>query len=124
MSKIANWGRWLVAVYIVTAFAISEWRDAALVDWHKLGEIFLEIVGLALLFAVVRGVLTWANWAHALLVLLCSGGLFVFVSVFISGNTHRLGRFWPVNLAICLTMLVWLLLPSVRAGYWNSEHVS
>ncbi len=124
MSKIANRGRWLVALYIVAVVAFDQWKDSALIDWHKLGYVVLNLVLLGFCAAVVRGVLTWANWAHALLVFLCSCGLLVFVSVLISGNTHRLGRFWPINLAIGLAMLVWFLLPSVRAEYWNPEHVS
>jgi hypothetical protein len=124
MSKLANRGRWLVAAYLVVVVAFDQWRDAALIDWHKLGDIVLELVVLGISFAIVRGVLTWANWAHALLVLLSSVGLIGFVSRLASGGMHQFGRFGAVNLVFVLAMLAWLLLPSVRSEYWNPEHVS
>jgi hypothetical protein len=124
VSKIANWGRWLIAAYLVVRFAFDEWKGAAQVDWHKLGDLALEFVVIGVWFAVVCGVLTWANWAHALLVLFNSVGLIAYAFRIVSGKAYQLGKFWPVNFVFGIVMLIWLLLPSVRAEYWNPEHVS
>jgi hypothetical protein len=74
----------------------------------------------ALCALLVWGVATWANWAHALLVLLLGVALlgFVFSGPGLNG--------WPKSAEVAgvitaIAILWWLLQPAVRREYWRPE---
>jgi len=133
VGKIANVGRWPLAAYLTVGFLVGQWQNAswamefarsAPVAPHMLIAIASELFLLCLWFAVVRGVLTWANWVHALLVSAYALALIGLVLRFPRGISHAWGRLWVLDFALGCVAFLWLLLPSVRTEYWRREHVA
>ena len=74
----------------------------------------------ALCALLVWGTVTWANWAHALLVLLCGLALLGFVLAGPGLNgVPKISEITAVMIAIAI--LCWLLQPAVRREYWRPE---
>jgi hypothetical protein len=131
MSKLVNWGRWLVAASIGFYIARGIYDDALYVfasmhagrDWTYMIGVAARYSVLVALFVVVGwGILIWADWAHGLLTLLMTVGVGVVLYALFTGGRQALN--WEVlgGLAIYSSTLLWLLLPAVRHRYWQKEN--
>jgi hypothetical protein len=121
VSRIVNWGRWLVAAYLAVegAFTIKRGIDNG-------DGMFGALIGAAIWFAWIWGVLAWSKWAHGFLVVGAFTWPPLIAYLIISGKVAEYG-IHPLALQLILGyvaecfILVWVLLPSVRAAYWNKE---
>ena len=124
MDRIVDWGHWVIAtlfaVHAILNFNLSLLRvlhSQHILEglWPSLVKApsYVPIAGI-LFLACAWGIFKWRTWAHTLAVVLCAINLLVFL--FGSSSFHR-----PIlMLSISMTfaaMLVWLLLPSVRAKF-------
>lgn len=115
MSKFVNWGHWVLAVMLTSSGVQGVFRS---VQRHD--GLLWTLFDAALYAVLVWGVATWANWAHALLVLFC--GL-VPLAFLLTGPGLR---GWPkiseiTGLLTAIAILWWLLQPAVRREYWRPE---
>jgi hypothetical protein len=117
VSKLVNWGHWIVAAQLGIAFAVG-----VLLDINRGDGLLAILLEFALFFASVRGLIVWAKWAHALLVVMNLVFLGAFV-YFMPRVAELRGARAIVGFATALATLVWLLLPSVRRQYWHPERV-
>lgn len=122
MSKIVTWGHWIVGLLAaaVAAEIIGGIIDST-VRMYRAGGFGLEDSGWIFLgfgFALVCalcawGILRWRSWGHVLAVGISAFALFVGNEALLVGDS---GPLFPIA---ALLVLVWLLLPSVRAVYWR-----
>jgi hypothetical protein len=130
MSKLVNWGHWLVAACVCSLAAFSIHEDVLRIigpahTGHEaiywVGVSARELIWVALSVALVWGILIWADWAHGLLTLLITVALSVVVYALFAGGREALN--WDVigGFVIYSSTLVWLLLPAVRHRYWQKE---
>jgi hypothetical protein len=121
VTRIANWGRWLAATYLAVEGAIS----------IKLGidngdGMLGALIGAAIWFAWIWGLLAWSKWAYGFLVVSAFTWPPLMAYLIISGKAAEYG-FRPLGLQSVQGyvaesfILVWVLLPSVRAAYWHKE---
>jgi hypothetical protein len=121
VSKIANWGRWLVAADLAVGGAIS-----VKIGIDNGDGMFGALFGAAIWFAWVWGVLAWSKWAYGFLALCAFLWIPWMAYLIFSGKAAEYGLqpFAPLSIigyvAECF-ILVWVLLPSVRAAYWHKE---
>lgn len=123
MSKVAMWGRWIVALMAAALAGESVWAIADNTFSMERGARFgprvpwadLEFAILGVISALCAwGIIKWRPWAHAVAFgifgfELLSGGLAVLV-----GDSDDL--LYPIA---AFLILAWLLIPSVRAAYWR-----
>jgi hypothetical protein len=115
VSKFVNWGHWVLAVMLTASGVQYVFRS---VQRHE--GLFWPLLDAALCAVLVWGVATWANWAHALLVLLC--GLVPLAFLLAGPGLNG----WPKSAEIAgvitaIAILWWLLQPAVRREYWRPE---
>jgi hypothetical protein len=130
VSKVANWGRWVIAACLTTDFAVREWRAVpAAIDrlrsapmaWHAVEFVGVELTVILFWLAVVNGLLTWENSARIALLVFYSLILVAFVLRIVLRSPHQLSKLWPVNLGLAFGTLIWLLLPTVRTEFCKSR---
>jgi hypothetical protein len=125
VSKIVDWGRWVLAASLTlegVLHVVSEGQKSnpSLFDMFFAGAFF---------FFLVYGVLVWSKWAHGLLVV--SGFLSVplIAYLYVSGKAAEYGiqllspKYLMGDVLGCVE-LIWLLLPPVRAAYWHKERAA
>jgi hypothetical protein len=133
MSKTAKWGHWVLAAMFAIDGIKGIW-DAALeligvVRAHQdFNHLFLmaagDLFGITLCFLFAWGVMTWANWAHLLLVPWYALACVAVGIKLISDGLHFFGPRGFLHFMVGLAALIWLLQPSVRAEYWRKERVA
>ena len=121
MSKLVIWGRLVVALISasIAALCICEIMGPLIITGASFGSRSLDADFLIAIFGVVFGlcswgILKWRPWAHALAI-----GVSALEAVFGSwaalvGDADSL---FPIITAMLI--LIWLLLPPVRAAYWQ-----
>jgi len=124
VSKIADWGRWLVAANQAIWGAVLVRGD---IDRGEL--LFWIIAQSAFIFALVRAVLIWSRWAHAFLLVGGIVGIPLAAYLVLSGKAAEYGipllsLRWILGNILWFATLVWLLLPSVRAVYWHKAQIA
>lgn len=127
MTKIASWGRWIVGL-VAVAIAAGCWGGVVydLISTPHEARFVLQvlaaILGLgsfgALAFFCAWGVVKWQRWGHLLAL-----GLFGF-ELYSGGLALLIGDSGPLYPLAACTILVWLLLPSVRREYWRKEQIA
>ena len=121
MSKVAHWGRYLVATDLAVDGAISVGRDvlhAGQGDTTLLDTLIKTVFWILLVY----GVLTWSKLAHGFLVLSAVVGtpLGIFLAAHFGYGSELLRPIAVFNFVLGGATLIWLLLPSVRRQYWRS----
>jgi hypothetical protein len=128
MSKLVNWGHWVVAASIAFYIGLGIYDGIlhltrAAHTGHNL-EYLVEIAArdlllIAVFVAVGWGILIWADWAHGLLTLVMALGVVVVAYDLFTGGREALN--WDVvgGLTMYSLTLLWLLLPAVRHRYWQ-----
>jgi hypothetical protein len=115
VSKFVDWGHWVLAVMLTVSGVQYVFRS---VQRHE--GLFWPLLDAALCALLVWGVVTWANWAHALLVLLC--GLVPLAFLLAGPGLNGLSKISEITaVMIAIAILCWLLLPAVRREYWRPE---
>jgi hypothetical protein len=120
MSKVANWGHWIVA---------------AMMGWLGVNSVYFDIIhgeGLlgilidcALNFGLVWGIVKWAKWAYVLLVVMNGVGAVIALHAYYTLHVAELTRSRMILAMVGgFAMVVWLFLPSVRCEYWNRKRLA
>jgi hypothetical protein len=126
MSKIVNWGHWVVAALFAAWGLDSLWRAVvgfpslfrqhpSDITYHVVSDAFLWVAVLACAW----GIFKWRPWAHTLGIVLSAFFAVAMGLVFAVGSqsgTKPNPYFAPTILIVC-TVLIWLVLPAVRAEY-------
>ena len=126
VSKIANWGHWVVVLLACAMAVESIWAiiqntvsmsRADGVSSRILGANFL-FLALALVSALCAwGIFKWRSWGYVLALGISAFELFVGVEAVMVGDISVLFPLAP------LLVVFWLLLPSVRVAYWRRTSV-
>src|SRR5271170_2264297 len=126
VSKIANWGHWVVVLLACAMAVESIWAiiqntvsmsRADGVSSRILGANFL-FLALALVSALCAwGIFKWRSWGYVLALGISAFELFVGAEAALVGDTTPLFPLAP------FCVVVWLLLPTVRAAYWRRASV-
>jgi hypothetical protein len=130
VNRVADVGHWLLAAWLVFA-AVLQVRsgilfligDAAAVGGQATRSTPIVVAALTVAFigVLVWGIVTWANWAHALLVVGGALGAIALAWAIVTGQLHRLDPFSILYGSVNMAFFVWLLLPPVRHEYWRPE---
>jgi hypothetical protein len=135
MSKIVNWGHWLVGAFFVFLSASMLWHP--LTGLPKLLQL-LRHYPPYMTYVVVEDALTWAA------VLICGWGIFrwrrwgrvlgivlsaYLLAVCVTGLTYfqqGIRASWPLFLLglISCSVFIWLFLPAVRAEYLRRNQLA
>jgi hypothetical protein len=115
VSKFVNWGHWVLAVTLTAWGVLGVFRS---VQRHE--ALLWTLFDAALCALLVWGVATWANWAHALLVLFC--GLVPLAFLLAGPGLNGVPKISEITaVMIAIAILCWLLQPAVRREYWRPE---
>ena len=129
MSRTASWGHYLLALYLVVR-GILFIRDEALVairnspggpESASFAGIGWDFLIIALWLAFIWGVMTWAKWAHAILVGWSALVSIVSAYALQASSLRDFGILGVLSLMMTCAIFVWLMLPSVRAVYWRRK---
>jgi hypothetical protein len=126
VSKIANWGRWVVALLACAIAAESVWAvihnavsmsgaDGVSPRLLDANFLFLALASVSALGA--WGIFKWRSWGYVLALVISAFELFVGVEAAMVGDISVLFPLAP------LLVVIWLLLPSVRVAYWRRTSV-
>jgi hypothetical protein len=127
MSRLVDWGRWLVSAFFAVIAAVMIWYALgatpryAVSDPHQVRYHFLSsALGCGLLAVCAWGVFQWRIWGHVLALTICILTILLDVLFMIAYGTFALNA----GLAVPILITAWLLLPSVRAAYWHGERLA
>jgi hypothetical protein len=136
MSKLVNWGHWLVAVllgvlglYFLGGFAFAlvvskELRGSVPSGHEGMVMISLNLVAWLPFLICAWGVLRWRPWGHALTITLCALAILVEVETLIFRGIRGFAAAEILKLTVACLVVVWLLLPSVRTQYLRREQIA
>jgi hypothetical protein len=130
VSKIVDWGHWVVfAILAICGFAFFTDRiisDVAEAFYGRttLTPVYVKFLWSIPFFMCAWGILKWNSWARGLAIVLSMAELVAFEVAGTTGIRHRPG--WSALLAIILagTPLIWTVLPSVRAEYMRRNRIA
>ena len=128
MSKIVNWGHWVVGLLACAIAVESIWAiiHNTVAMGRSRGETFGAIISdanvlffcLALATALCAwGIFRWQSWGYVLAL-----GISAF-ELFAGAEAVMVGDASPLFPLVPLLVVVWLLLPAVRAAYWRQVSV-
>ncbi len=119
MSRLVNWGRWVVAGYFgmivvgsiagLFAVIISRVREN-----QTLYPAYMGFFTIVLALACIWGLVTWNHWAYVLAIVLAGFGILTVPFTYKAVGLRAAD--WGFLILNCATRL-WLLLPAVRAKY-------
>jgi hypothetical protein len=120
MSKLVIWGHWVVGLIFASVAAECVWEivGALIIRGARFGPRWPDAAFLIAVSGVVFGlcswgILKWRPWGHALAIGVSAFEAFVGSWAALVGDT---GSLFPITAAL---VLIWLLLPPVRAAYWQ-----
>jgi hypothetical protein len=123
MSKLVNWGHWLVAaafaakgIYISYRFLLDLIHGKRSSIETLYSDYLIGVVGVIYLLCS-WGLPNWRRWGLVVAITLSAGEIFV-VALFVSSRFPLwLDRGIVLWIAITRMIVAWLLLPPVRAQY-------
>jgi hypothetical protein len=122
VSKIVNWGRWVVALLACAMAAESVWAIIHnTVSMSRADGVSPRILDANFLFLALAfvsalcawGIFKWRSWGYVLALGISAFELFVGVEAAMVGDVSVLFPLAP------FLVVVWLLLPTVRVAYWR-----
>jgi hypothetical protein len=128
VSKIVNWGHWVVTllacVWFVDSFTSVVHSTASMGHAEPSG---LRILGVNFVFVIqvvvsalfAWGIFRWRTWGYLLALAICTFELLAGAAAVIAGDFSLS----PLILLAPLLIVVWLLIPGVRAAYWRRATV-
>lgn len=130
MSRVANWGRWLVAVFFAFKGFLFIYENAPHFT-HALGnhipltyQDYLLLVPWVAYPACAWGVLRWRRWGQIGAVALSSLELAVIIAMVAMYGRLSLDRNIILWSALNAGVVIWFVLPAVRAGYWQRHRTA
>jgi hypothetical protein len=127
MTKLVNWGHWVVGLLAAAIAAADIWGIVGNTVSMDRGARFAPQVQnadamfafLALICAMCAwGILQWRPWGHLLAVVIFAFEVFAGGLAALAGDS---GLLYPI--AAC-AVLTWLLVPSVRSAYWGKAQTA
>jgi hypothetical protein len=126
MSKIVDWGRWVVA-FLACAMAVecigATIHNTSLMsraEGFSPGILEANFLFLALAFVSTLcawGIFRWRSWGYVLALGISAFELFAGAEAVMVGDASPLFPLAP------FLVVVWLLLPTVRVAYWRRTSV-
>lgn len=121
MSKVVNWGHYLLATELAVDGVINVGRDvlhAGQGDTTLLDTLVMTVFWILLVY----GVLNWSKLAYGFLVVSTAVGvpLLILLAVHYGYGSELVGPLAVFRFVFSGATLIWLLLPSVRREYWRS----
>jgi hypothetical protein len=120
VSKLVIWGHWIVALISASLAAGCIWEivGASIIRDARFGPRSLDanfpIAVVGVVYGLCSwGILKWRRWGHALAIGVSAFVSFVGSWAALVGDT---GSLFPITAVL---VLIWLLLPPVRAAYWQ-----
>jgi DMSO/TMAO reductase YedYZ heme-binding membrane subunit len=131
VSKVVNWGHWLVSAAFVALGADAIWSALTAIP-RNLREhpqdITYRFASSALFCALVVscawGILKWRVWGHALALTVCILVVLFDLLFLIAYRDFELSFSRFAGIAAPILIAAWLLLPSVRAAYRQRERLA
>lgn len=127
MSRLVDWGHWLVSAFFAVIGAVMIWYGFSAIPRypanfpHDVAYHFVSsALGCGLLAFCAWGVFTWRVWGHVLALTICVFTILLDVLLMIAYGNFA----WNTGLLIPILITGWLLLPSVRAAYWHGERLA
>ncbi|HXZ11653.1 MAG TPA: hypothetical protein VEG64_04605 [Candidatus Sulfotelmatobacter sp.] len=123
MSRIANWGRWPVALMLtVSGFAFLSDRMISIVTEAIYGHrtvhnVYWGVLCSVPFFLSAWGILSWQRWARLLAMALCMVEVVAFDIGGTTGIRHRIDGGTVLATILAGAPLIWAVLPSVRQEY-------
>lgn len=136
MSKLVNWGHWLVAAILgvlglyflggfIFALVVTRGLHASAPSVHaNTVMISLNLVAWLPLLICAWGVLRWRAWGRALTTMLCAVAILLEVEALIFRGIRGFGVPEILKVTVACLIAAWLLLPSVRTQYLRREHLA
>jgi hypothetical protein len=134
MSKLVNWGHWLVSGvfaalgcrYLIIAFL----RIPELIRITRAGAFSYYLSGKVVLWVpflvCAWGVWKWRWWGHVIATSLAGlvtlASLIELVLVLVYQQYHIL--YWILVTLFACGIFLWLLLPEVRTSYWRGNQIA
>jgi len=130
MSKLVNWGHWLVAA-VFTASGLFFMANRILPDlvYAVRGDRspypeYIRYLGSLPFFVCAWGILKWENWARDLAIGLSIFELLSIVIVVALAGLHVVDASTVMFTALICVALIWLRLPAVRAEYSRRNQIA
>ena len=123
MSKLVNWGHWLIAAILAfSGFAFLTDRIIPdLIEGYYGRQTFypmyMRILWSVPFFVCALGILKWDRWARGLTMTLCMAEFVALEAGGTTGIVNRIERNEVLAMILAFTPLFWLILPSVRDEY-------
>jgi hypothetical protein len=130
MSKLVNWGRWVVAaILVIRGFAFLTYRIVPDVIEGYYGRqtfypVYMRILWSVPFFLCALGILKWDRWALGLATALCVCEIVVINVVGTTGILHQVDRGEVLAMILAGTPLMWLVLPSVQAEFKRRNQIA
>jgi putative Mn2+ efflux pump MntP len=131
MSRLVDWGHWLVSVLFAVIGADMIWYALSSIPRQPQDspyDVTYRFVSSALgcaLFAVCAwGIFKWRIWGHALALALCILAVMLDAFLMIGYRNFDLNAIQLVGVVLPILIAVWLLLPPVRAAYRRRERLA
>ena len=125
MSRVASWGHWLVAAFFAFKGLLLIYENVphfthALRNHIPLSyQDYLLVVPWMLYSACAWGILRWRPWGQIGAIVLSILELAVVVALVAMYGPLSLDRNIILWAALNAGVVIWFVLPAVRAGYWQ-----
>ena len=125
MRKVVDWGRWVVAgifaikgigmLYEITPHFIHALRNRIPLSYQD----YLILIPWALYLVCAWGILRWRQWGQISALSLSFLELAMVVTMVAMYGTFSLDSNIVLWSALNCAVVIWLVLPQVRSGYWQ-----
>ena len=130
MSKIVNWGHWLVAAIFAAngvltyGSELSEALTNALKTQASFYPVYLNAIECVAFLLCAWGIMKWRLWAHILGILLSGIELAILLfAAFVGSLVDYDPRVWALP-AVIFSVLIWLLLPAVWTEHLRRNQIA
>jgi hypothetical protein len=136
VSKIVSWGHWLLALfsailglYSLAAFVFAVVMSRTLWQSGSSEHSAFVFVGVNLvawlpLLLCAWGILKLRAWGYMLAIIACGFAILTELETLVFFGFTRIRASEIAKFTAACLVVAWLLLPSVRAAYWDRERIA